>query len=241
MLLVFAYVVYFFTNKIRQSEVQILTLLLLALFFHLCLAWLGTLDTGSLVPLLSAFKYVKVFLAAIAGMCVARLLAAEDFWQIGAIASFVVLVCLCVTQFILLGNFNPRWGSSILGFDVYGFPNSAASYYIVLALFPAVALLQSRYVFLNAAIFLMTGLFAVMSLSRSAVAVLLVFILLLSLSMVSIKYLVRISSAFLVLIPAIFFIVYQGVVEEYIPEEIGDSLSKRWDRTFSSSDPTSGR
>ena len=237
------YCVILASDKITKLEGQLLLLVFLVLLGHAVLAIFGTLEVGSIVPILSALKYVKVFLALIAGICFARLCSIDNFWRVSTLASLCVVLGLCVAQFIQLGTISPRWGRYLFGFPVYGFPNSPASYYVILVMFSVVACIRKLGALRYVVSALLTMMFILMSLSRGAVVVLLFFLLMLPFFWFSLRSFTRLISISFILVMITFLVVESNEIlfENHKISAIKNTLETRWNRTFSANDPTSGR
>ncbi|MEH6467145.1 MAG: O-antigen ligase family protein, partial [Porticoccus sp.] len=165
------------------------------------------------------------------------------FWNVSSFASFFVVLGLCFSQFIQLGSLTPRWGSVLFGMPVYGFPNSVASYYVLFVMFSVVACIRGQGTLKYGITALIVMMFMLMSLSRAAVAVLLIFLMMQSFFWFSARGLIKLVSLLFVLILVVFVVIASRdvlLVNQDVSVITG-ALENRWDRTFSSGDPTSGR
>lgn len=223
--------IYIIDNKISIRDSQIL-------FFPPAIVFLfGFFTTvnyifgmGSEIVFLSLIKFYKAFFAVSVGYYCSKRLSIREFLLILGWSSAALSVLLALDQFFVRADFLPRWGEKILGFDVYGFPNSSASFYII----PLAGLVSCWHV-TGRNIFLLfaAGLaaFMIFSLSRSAFIVLTLFGLLSILFSSTQKKII-----FLCLLGVVFF-----VITSVIPDSGFDSLINRLVRISMDDDPSNGR
>lgn len=240
LLLIYGYM--YWQKKVNRRESQYLLLLVVAVTFFLFLAFFGYGESGGMMPILSAIKFEKVFLALIAGMCFSRFCDFNNFWRISSIAALLILLSLYISQLLISGSFSTRWGATAFGYPVYGFPNSSASYYILFVMFAVIACIRGLNRYAYAGLAFLSAVFMVMSYSRSAL-VILIFFLLLILFYFPVK---KIIIGLIAMLPAvlIFCVTLLAASSQSV---INDSRSAslnfeaRANQTFYSSKPFGGR
>lgn len=237
MVLVIMYFPILISRKVTKLEGQLLFLVVGALSFFLILAVIGYIETGNLTVILSSIKYEKAFLALLAGMFLSRVWTIEKFWKISITAILIIVFALSYSQFFQMGSFSPRWGEMLLGMPIYGYPNSSASYFLIYVSFLCVALFRGGSSKLFIVGVILSSLFMLMSLSRSAFVVLTLFFMLMCLKLISFRLLLKLFVA-LVCIGTL-VITMLSSSDSY--KSTLSAFETRWDRTFSSEDGSSGR
>lgn len=235
-ILIFYYIPLIFYRKISSFESQIFILIIGVTLFFILLGLFGTLETGTLLPLFSATKYTKVFFALLAGMGFAHLCAVDDFWRLSTRAAVIIVALLLFSQIVITGNLAPRWGEMFLGAHVYGFPNSFATYCVVLLMLVIAAWTNQRKLYLSFVAVIAAG-FVVMSLSRSGMVALFFGILAFFAVGMSWQKLLKFLMISFVFLCCGWFIMHStGSLKQ-----VESSLNARFARTFEKKDPSSGR
>ena len=234
--LCFFYIVKIIFFKTNYKEIRNFLIIVYALLFFFCLASLGFIEKGNSVIFFSFIKYVKIFVAIIAGMGLARLCSIEDFWKMSVWAAGGVILILLYSQLIIKGNISPRWGEMFLIFKVYGFPNSSASYLIILFMYIITAWMFYRKL-IYAFIASLAAAFMILSLSRSAIIVLIIFIALFFAIGTPLKKVLMTSLVLLFVVGGMSLVMKQSGSLEIVQ----DALKGRYVRTFESDDISSGR
>lgn len=235
---VFAYFTHIFFYKFGKLEGQILFTTLFAIIFFLMLAAVGCLETGTLNPVLSAFKYVKPLLAIMLGLYVAKYITLCELWRLLTLASLFTLVGLIVGQALVKGSIIGRWGEYFFYFENYGFPNSAAQYYVLLEMFLISGIIFYKHKALYIASSVVLAAFIVLSLSRSGAVVVVIFIVMFFLMTLNTRQKISSIVVVLMLIPALALVSIKNKESFVVLKE---GLGARIDRTVSSDDPLSGR
>jgi O-antigen ligase len=201
----------------------------------------GGLMSGSTAPIMTGAKYVKPLLAFVVGVLLAGRVQMLTLWHYAAAASVLLVALFSASHAQLLYAAFPdtgigRWGGSLAGFEVYGFPNSSASFLLVPVMFLVGAWTytgKSRYLGVAA----VATVFMVMSLSRAAAVVAVLFysgVIVVTLSD-SMRRRFVINAAVWALV------VYSGLSLLGQTDVAAASLRARVDRTLVKEDPTSGR
>jgi O-antigen ligase len=226
---------------VPRLEFELVSVAVAAVLVHLTIALLAMVERGSTFPILSFASYVKPFLGLFLGIAFARALKPDRFLSYAAFSIALIAAGLLMSQFLLEFRPFPRWGARLYGANVYGFPNAAASYYVVLLAVLAAAgqSWKRRRPHVARAISgvgIVLCLFMVFSLSRTATVVMSLFLS----AWVMLRW-QRIGTAALLLL----FMAGGGVVASYAFEDqvkpFADAIEARYDRTFKSGDPFSHR
>jgi len=145
--------------------------------YAVALAVLSGMREGSLVTLLSCFKFIKPFI-----LFVLFLALFSSLRNLRSMVEIYLFVCVICTAILLIGSVRTsgfpicRWGGDFLGLDVYGFPNSSASFMVLQAslILAGIFFVRSRSLrwLLIISFVLCLGL-VVMSMSRASTASLL--------------------------------------------------------------------
>jgi len=145
--------------------------------FFVGLALVGATRTSSTLPVISAVKYAKPMVAFAAGVAISRVVGLGVFWRAAAVGSVLIIMAIAGSQVLIVQSFSPRWGATLFGLPIYGFPNSSATFVVMPIMFSL-----SRWAIGGSIVFLTSSIVGIvlmiMSLSRSAAVVALVFILL---------------------------------------------------------------
>ena len=170
-LAIFVALVYIFSNGTFSQKNKILILQIILLIYGFGLVALVIIQHGDILPLFSFFKFSKTIFPFIAGYALTRWLGQIVVLRALSNSAVAFIFLLALSQFAYHFNFRPRLGSHFFELEVYGFPNSAASYYVFLL---CCALIVVRTTAIRSMLFVLGGAFALGSLSRNA---LLIFIL----------------------------------------------------------------
>ncbi len=123
-----------FNLKIPKSPVITLTFILVSYCFVLAL--FGVFFTGEFVPIFSVMKFVKPFLFVFIGWWYVKRFGLKGLRNIIYASVFIITIILLTD--IISSNFphgcigNGRWGGCFMIFEIYGFPNSSASFLVIL-------------------------------------------------------------------------------------------------------------
>jgi|GEM_PF-1276948 len=102
--------------------------------YAVALAVLSGMREGSLVTLFSCFKFIKPFILFV--LFLALFSSLRNLRSMVEIYLFVCVVCIAI---LIIGSARTsgfpicRWGGDFLGLEVYGFPNSSASFMVLQA------------------------------------------------------------------------------------------------------------
>jgi len=240
LLLIYGYM--YWQKKVSSRDARYLLLPVVAIVAFLLLALFGYGESGRLMPILSAIKFEKVFLALIAGMCFSRFCDFNAFWRTSSIASLLIVLSLHISELLINSSFSIRWGATVFGYPVYGFPNSSASYYILFVMLAVIACLRGLNRYMYAGLAFLSAVFMVMSYSRSAL-VILIFFLLLILFYFPVKKIIKGLNAMLpaVLIFCVTLLASssQSVINDSKPASF--DFESRANQTFYSNKPFGGR
>jgi O-antigen ligase len=225
----------FFINhpsiRITAFERNIFLFTAVVLLFFPVLGLSGSLEHSEPIQFVAALKFSKLFLFIYFGYLFSSFFATLSLKQIFSMVTLFPFI-LFASNVMFSPNFPfTRWGGKFLDFDVYGFPNTPATFYILILLAIIFLLTQCRTwlqrIYTLTAIALL-ALTIIMTLSRSAILGLLIVIVLLLIQL-KVRYrifLITLISGFLIAF------MYSGLYS---------ILQQKVDRTFLLEDPTSGR
>ncbi|MDP3816905.1 O-antigen ligase [Pseudomonas sp.] len=137
------------------------------------LAIFGVMFSGDVLPIFSMFKFIKPFFFIGMGWWWAKAFGYNGVCRMAYVAGFV-LVGIFFSD-LVYGDFphgcgvEGRWGGCVGGYEVYGFPNSAASFIVILLVFVLSAYfarLRGQLFFISTAF--LAVILGVLSLSRAA-------------------------------------------------------------------------
>jgi O-antigen ligase len=242
-LFLFLFLFYFFLNKllsIDRNSKFIILIIFMYIVFGLTTSTINIIIfSDNFTPIVSAAKFYKSMLFIIVGIFLAqKKIFIDSFDKNVTVSVLVISLLLIVSTFI-----DPRfpvllWGESILGINIYGYPNSSMSFFAFISLFLLAKYLKDRQL-----IYLITYLLLfcniVFSLSRSSTIVLIIgsFILLFFYMK---KTKVFFSLGIFILLGIFFFISFQNN-SKFIP--IFELVNNRIERSLGNTenDASSGR
>ena len=230
------YIVRVVLRNISKPELHDFAIIAFALWLFFAMVSAGFMETTNYGVFLTFAKYAKVFIALIAGMGLARLYRIEDFWKLSVVATAVVTLLLLYSQIVITGSLHPRWGRTFLGFNVYGFPNSPASYYLILVMYMTTAwLIKRKYTYL--VLSPIAAAFMILSLSRIALIVLSLFLVSFVTFEMNLRKTLKAVFVFGVVVVCMLFVM------QYLDslESAKDALVARYEKTFKGDDLTGGR
>ena len=224
----------FFTKNKTNFELQITLSIFFMVVTYFLMAIFSSFGGGTIIPILSAVKYVKPFLLIYTGFVLSRMVSLNAFWKASYIAASVIAFSLLIS----LENGPGRWGDNIFGIEVNGFPNSAAQYYIILFMFIVGFVFQEKrpisFRFFDYFVISIITLFMVFSLSRSAFVLIALFLIAL---LVQSKVKTKIYFIVVMLISGLVYF-NNTTVNSF---NFSNGLEARYDRTFNKDDFSSGR
>lgn len=227
-ILAFVYLFSFAPYSKREPLVPIQVLFVL---FGFVLASFSAIHNADLLPIFSFVKFSKVILAFFAGYALSRWFGRDAVLRSLSNAAAAYLFLLFVSQFVYHRNFTPRLGSEVFEFSVYGFPNSPSSYLVFVL---CVALLKSRSTIMKWSLLLVAAIFAVGSLSRSA-------LILVSLAIVALSFEKATWRQSLILIAVIGVGAFQFLPDLTMLIDIAEGVTKRLNRAQQTGDFSNGR
>ena len=150
---------------ISRQRVVIGAVVACSLYF-LGIAFYTSRAAHEIVPLLSSLQYIKTFVWLIAGLLAARFLDCNEMKQSILWCAGITLMVLLFSDIFFSASFpRPRWGSTMFGFDILGFPNMAATFYAMCGLS---ILYLARHNVGTGLLFFYAFLLVVMTVSRSS-------------------------------------------------------------------------
>lgn len=231
--------------KLRRPAEQTHALLLLCIGFSIyciLLALIATVTTSDLIRLGSCIKFVKPYIFLIAGLMVSQKIRFETLIKPFAFAITFLTWNLFVSTAATPGFPFIRWGGSLWGLNVYGFPNSSAVFLGALTPFLLVQVITKRGLqkgFFFISYFALSTL-ALLSYSRSTLICLL-FANALTLWLI----LPSINSLKIFTFGGVGVLFTYFISSRYLPQSIINAAKRgwegRWQRTFGQSDVSSGR
>jgi O-antigen ligase len=233
----FLYFLIYIKNK-SIFEIQITKAVSVMFVIFYCMASVTAITESSIIPILSLIKYTKPFLSIFIGFFLSRKISLDVFWRASYLASAFIAIILLLS----LDNPYQRWGDNIFGIGVYGFPNSSSQYYIILLMFLIGYIAKENITFLSRVFgYFFIGiivLFITFSLSRSALAIMVIFF---SVSLVMSKFKFKYILYLTALTLATTFVLTGDSVNNINISEYTKGIEARYDRTFASDDFSSGR
>ena len=229
------FLIYIKSKSIFEIQITKAIFVMFSIFYFM--ASVTAISESSVIPILSSIKYTKPFLAIFIGFFLYRKISLDVFWR----ASYLASAFLAIILLLSLDNPYGRWGDNIFGIGVNGFPNSSSQYYIILLMFLIGYTAKENTTFLFRVFgYFFIGiivLFITFSLSRSALAIMVIFFSVL-LVMSKFKFKLYLTALTLATTP---FVLTTDLVNNINISEYTKNLEVRYDRTFASDDYSSGR
>jgi len=168
-----AFVFFFlFITALCAGKIAVSRSSLVFVYLGLFMAGVTSAELGNLMPMISAVRFYKPFLFLFIGFCLAKNHKFINNFDKNIVQMSVIISFILVLSTLIDPRF-PRllWGENFLGLGVYGFPNSAMSFFSIVSFFLLAGFLQTKKK-IYLAIFIGLSLTIILSLSRSSIVVL---------------------------------------------------------------------
>lgn len=233
LIMLFTLIVYLLLGCGLNKKLPLFQVTYVFVFYMLILVLVTIITNSNIQPMYSFVKFAKVFLAMGVGYIISQKYGMEASLRALSHAAFLYIFLYGVSEFFYHKNYLPRLGAQFFNWDVYGFPNSSASYIVFIL---CISLAVKRTFVISGISIIVASTLAVGSLSRAAILM-----LLLALAYYYLSNLQRRIGVVLIIIFLSMLSKWFDPISALGLEAISDGVIRRYYGAVSSGDLSNGR